>query len=303
MMGTYEVICGNTDPDWLKYRRTGIGASEIAIPLGVNRWGSEIRLYAEKIGEIEPDDKESERMEWGRRLEPVIITAFAERTGLQITPCGLLIRSKEHPWAGATLDAVLKPQPNEPDIPVEVKNSSSYNAEEWSEGPPDHYMAQIQHQMLVTGAPFAYIVCLLGGNKMVWAKVDRDETWINRIIYHGERFWKLVVDRTPPAPDGSEDSRKALARLYPVDTGEAIELSAEHLGVALGLASLKVQKKEIESRIMEIENQIKAALGNATLGVLPDGSSFSWKLIPKKGYTVEASESRVLRFHKPKGDQ
>ena len=64
--------------------------------------------------------------------------------------------------------------------------------------------------MLVTGAPKATIACLLGGQRLVWCDVERDEETIRRIIYHGERFWRAVQERTPPAPDGTESAKRAL---------------------------------------------------------------------------------------------
>jgi len=70
---------------------------------------------------------------------------------------------------------------------------------------------------------------------------------------------------------------------------------------------LKERRRELADRIKAaeaekkgIENQIKAALGDAVFGYLPDGGGFSWKLQHRNSYTVEAADYRVLREIKAK---
>jgi hypothetical protein len=50
----------------------------------------------------------------------------------------------------------------------------------------------------------------------------------------------------------------------------------------------------LEAREAEIENRLKAAIGDATFGVA-GGQAFSWKTQERKGYTVQPSTCRVLR--------
>ena len=102
----YEVVCRADDPRWLEHRKSGIGASEAAGLIGASPWISQLELYALKTGAKPPKDLSGvEVVDWGHRLEPVIITAFRDRTGRFVDHGGLLLRSKRHPWALATLDA------------------------------------------------------------------------------------------------------------------------------------------------------------------------------------------------------
>ena len=65
--------------EWLKVRESGIGGSEVATICGLNKWESAYTLWAKKTHRIEaPDLSGREPIEWGNRLEPVIIDKFAD---------------------------------------------------------------------------------------------------------------------------------------------------------------------------------------------------------------------------------
>jgi hypothetical protein len=53
--------------------------------------------------------------------------------------------------------------------------------------------------------------------------------------------------------------------------------------------------KEAEARKLAAENLIKAAIGEASFGDLPDGARYSWKQQSRKECVVAASTFRVLR--------
>lgn len=304
----YEMLCDQdaNEQVWLAWRLTGIGASEISTVLGINKWNSALGLYAEKIGELPPLDlSDNEAVWWGKELEPLVVKRYKKMTGRGVQPAHWLLRSKEHPWALCTLDAWLLDSEG-PMIdfkaPLELKTTSAFKAEEWADGPPEIYYAQVQQQLLVTGYPFASIACLLGGQKLVWCDVQRDEQYIRKIIYQGARFWQQVQDRTPPEPDSSRASLEALNRLYATPTEQIVELPADLQDEVDVLMNLKEAKKNAEESITGIENKIKAALGNASVGYFPDRSGFSWKLQRRPEHTVKASEFRQLRYLKVKED-
>ncbi len=152
---------------------------------------------------------------------------------------------------------------------------------------------------MVTGAQKGTIAALLGGQRMVWADVPRDEVAIRKIVYHGSRFWQRIVDRSVPMPDGTESSRKALAALYPDGSGSLV-LSRQIADEADRLENLKSEIKRLTEERETIENTIKAALADKEVGLLPDGRSFSLKLQHRKECVVKASSFRVLRMHQPK---
>lgn len=267
--------------DWLKLRRSGIGASEIAAVLGESPWLSATALYAEKIGELEPStDEDPEYMYWGQQLEASIVAGYQDRTGRPVQKASLLLRSVECPWAVCTLDALTGDVDGQPAWPLEIKNVGAHNVHHWENGCPRHYYLQCQQQMLVTGARKATIAALIGGQRMIWCDIDRDEIEIKRIKIMARIFWEQCVEkRICPRPDSSESASRALYALYRKrpHPDAHVKLSGEVLEMDDELQGIKQEQGALKKRRDQIENLIKAALGKAQWGVLPSGAVYSWK--------------------------
>ena len=54
--------------EWLKARRSGIGGSDVAAILGLNRYKSALDIYNDKISTEEPKDQQSESAYFGTIL-------------------------------------------------------------------------------------------------------------------------------------------------------------------------------------------------------------------------------------------
>jgi len=68
---------------WLKRRKRGIGGSEVATVMGMNKYQTLLELYLDKIS-INIDDIDNERMEAGRRLEPFLRKIFEADKGVEL---------------------------------------------------------------------------------------------------------------------------------------------------------------------------------------------------------------------------
>jgi predicted phage-related endonuclease len=83
----YEFIGteGDSRESWLARRRSGIGASEIAVVLGASGWGSILGLYYKKLdGEDPIEDEPEEHQRWGNLLQDAILGELAHRAGVEI---------------------------------------------------------------------------------------------------------------------------------------------------------------------------------------------------------------------------
>jgi putative phage-type endonuclease len=306
---SYSIVCDTDDEtEWLSFRNTGIGASEIGGVLGmpgVQHRSSPLKVFMEKSGALEPEDlSDVEAIEWGHIMEPVIAERYAARTGRHIERGRRgryqVLRSVEHPWALCSLDYWTAENDNSPRRPLEIKNVSAFLAEDWLNGTPDYYYAQVQQQILVTGANKATSALCLGGNRLLWCDVPRDDEMIRKIIYHGSRFWQRLLDGSPPEPDDSAATKEVLARLYPRDNGGVVVPPAMLLDTVYDWRRLKNEKSELEKKIQHAESQIKATLGEAERGVWQSGEQVSWKTQTTRAHQVAESTFRVLRFHEPK---
>lgn len=305
MIATNEFACRiatyQTRQEWLEARRSMIGASESASVFGVGYANqSPLTVWASKRGidQPEPEPAQLRRMAIGSRMEPIIAELFTEDTGLETMDPGdfTIFRHPEIDWLGATLDRIVEEDGRM--VPVELKHVSGLLRKEWDEGeePPLKFVVQCNHQMAVTGANHCYLVGLIGGDELAIRKLERNQRFIDAMIVRLGEFWRCVESGEMPPVDESEATKAMLAKIYPRDLpGSTVALPNEAIDWDRELVEVKEQIKTLESKRTGLENQIKAAIGDAAVGELPFGGSYSWRTQQKKGYVVKPSECRVLR--------
>lgn len=247
--------------EWLELRRTGIGSSDCSAVLGLGKYGSPFSVWADKTGKSRPDD-ETEAMMWGTLLEPVIRTELARRLGVEIVECPTL-RSLERPWQLYNPDGLILNQ----NALVEIKNASAWLAHDWEEGEvPDHAELQIQHGCAVTGADGAYVAGLIGGNRLRWEYVPRDDDLIATIIEAEQHLWDtyIVPDIAPPI-DGSDATAEAIAARWPrrydvVEVAEDIEaVEAAAAAYQSALDAEKAAKNEKATAVNQLSDLLRGA--------------------------------------------
>lgn len=288
----FEVICHSRDRAlWLKNRRRYLGASDAAAILGVNPWSSALDVYADHIVP-ENGATPSEPAYWGLKKQPMLLEEFTRRTG---RPCEMweeLIVSKERPWQSCTMDGVQNGR-----TPfyggVEVKCTRL--AWKWADGIPEYVNAQIQHQFSVTGFEVISVVVFFNGDEYYQKDVPRDDDYIAKLNKVESEFMDRLAKFEPPDPDSSEASRRAIGRLYPEDNGERVVLDPKYMEVDTRLIGLKQEYKDIGTDIRGCENDLKAALGDATSGILQDGTIYTNKLQTRAAHEVKESSFRTLR--------
>lgn len=289
-----EFVVNSGDREkWLIARRMGVGASEAGAIMGVSPWSSGIAVYAEKVDPDPPVETDQERLELGLAMEPVIIDRYKKVTGRQAWNSGCLLRSKQWPWLTCTLDGTTTIN-GEPAV-LELKNTQDRSG--WSDGVPRHVWVQVQQQMAVTGYQKAAVAVLICGCDFKTADVLRDDEFIlEALVPDTEHFWGLVqAGGPPPQVDGSPASRAALKRLYLHDSGDKVALDGTFIDLAERRLELKQRLKDYEAEVMDIENRVKAEIGEAkaTYGVLSNGGEFSWK--------ANKNGARTLRYKEPRG--
>lgn len=291
-----------TDFDrWLQARRTFVGASESPAILGEgyaaeNAW----TVWARKTGVL-PEEESREDWEWGHEIQPIVLKMFERKTGIKVEDLGpyTIQRHAELPYIGCTLDAVA--QVSEGRAVVEAKNVGQYLAHDWADGEtPLRVQIQIQHQMLAAGAQLGYAVACLGGNRLVWRKVERNERFIAALTARLAEFWDLVESKTPPAVDATAACARVLAKLHPDDNGQAVVLDATAEKWFAELEETRTQIRKLEERKEWRENQLAALLGPNTFAELPNGETWSYKSRTVREHVRKETTFRVFHHCKPK---
>lgn len=248
---------------WLSERRKGIGGSDVGAICGLDKYRSPIMVYLDKIDENPASEEETEFTYWGKRMEPILIEEFEKRTGKKVSRIEKILQHPEHDFMLANVDGWIE----EEQAVLECKTASEYVKGNWSEGSiPDSYLLQVQHYMAVTGAQKAYIVALIGGNHFLYKEIERDDELITSMIEIEKEFWQRVIDRNPPAVDGSESSSEFLKKMYPVAEETEIELPDNITSLVTEREELKKQETEIKTAIAEKENLIRQILGASERG-------------------------------------
>ena len=125
--------------------------------------------------------------------------------------------------------------------------------------------------------------------------MERNDQFIGLLVEREREFWDRVLHHDPPAPDASASAKEMLRRLYPNDSGASVALPAEALEWDQRRMEALEELKRWEAVKDEAENLLKASIGDATLGALSSGVSYSWKTSPRNGYAVKPTTVRTLR--------
>jgi putative phage-type endonuclease len=246
---------------WLEARLDGIGSSDAPVIAGER--GSIIELWALKTRQLEPEppDPDLARLfEWGHRLEPVIAAWYSDATERPLRRVNRMLVHPRFPWAFASLDRVSA-RKGERRI-VEIKT----NRWGWAgdEAVPGAVQAQVQHQMWVAGYDVADVVVLTGGSEPQIVEVPRDDEYIDNLTYVEANFWGHVTSKTTPKADGSENTRRALARMHPRDDGTWLVATRELVELGRQLRDARLAKKEAEGAEGTVANAILAIVREAS---------------------------------------
>jgi putative phage-type endonuclease len=276
---------------WLKFRRKGIGGSDAAAIAGLSKYKSPVAVYLEKTGQLEQEEP-GEAAYWGNVLEDIVAKEFAARTGLKVKRRNAILQHPEHDWMLANVDRVVVGEK----IGLECKTASAYLKDLWSgEDVPMEYLLQVQHYLAVTGYEAWYIAVLIGGNTFVYKRIERDDELIEQLIAIEKNFWENhVLAGVPPVLDGSEASGELLKKMHPIaeeGTETELPLEADELLEQLDIA--KADVKAAEERVAEIENRLKAMLGDYEAG-LARHYQVTWKNV-----TSRRIDSKALKAEHP----
>lgn len=253
---TYE-----TDHDaWLAIRATGVGASEVSPILGVNDYECARDVWERKLGRGKPVEV-SEAMHWGNVLEPAVRGEFSRRTGIAVTKPGTF-RSREFPWMFANPDGLTDDGGG-----YEGKTCSQWLSSDWDDDLiPDHAELQSQYCMAVLGLPHWYVCGLIGGQRMVWRKLLRDDRLITMITDAVDEFWNVHVQlQIPPKLGAGKAAQKWVTDKHRVaEPGKVVEVDP---WVASALRAELVEAKTAKTggaKLYEaVQNRYRDIMGDA----------------------------------------
>ena len=256
---------------FLEARKDGIGGSDIGAILGVNKWKSPVDVWLDKTGRTEPDLEMSEPAYFGIELESFVAAEYSKRSGNKVQRVNQIIKHPQHAWMLANIDravvadgsrARLDKDGNLAGIKglLECKTASAYLEREWSdESAPLAYVAQCQWYMAVTGAEWCDLAVLIGGQRYICHRIERDESLIAAVIDAGRNFWfNNVLADSPPAPRTPEET----LALFPTNSRDDLVVASDDVMRALEAYQLLKQKaKSVDDEMAAVKAAIQSFIG------------------------------------------
>lgn len=277
-------------------RRGGLGATDIAAIVGVDRYTRPIGVYLEKTGTPVPR-VQSWRMRMGQILEDAIADAYSEQTGRRLARVSTVFHSL-YPFLYAHPDRRVIGEPGL----VEIKTTRRSDLYEGERVPPD-VKVQVCWQLHLTRRQWCDVVPLGPTLEIEPRRVAYDPELAALLETEAVRFWhEHVLAGVPPPVDGSDEYRAWLKSLHPIEE-EASERQAtpeedlliEEIGV------LRKRAKDVDEHKALLENRLIAAMGDVARLTSPV-ANVTYKTTAGSTYTVTREPGRVLRIHFPKGD-
>lgn len=272
---------------WQDEHRKGIAVSELSAIMGLNPYKSPIQVFMDKMGMSE-DTADNLAMKLGRKLEPVIGELFTEHTGLRVTS-GEITVHPTRPLIIGTPDFLVLDR----NAGMEAKSTGYLKQDEWgaqmTDLMPMHYLMQCHGYIGVTDREEWFLSLLVGGNREFRIyRVARDYDAENRMLDFAEAWYRKHVEgQTPPDLDATKSSDAYLKRMFPKHKfDELISATAEQMNLLETLAQRKAALKALETETETLENQVKAAIGDAA-GIVGNGFKATWKA---------NSDSRVIDY-------
>ena len=250
---------------WLEKRKHYITGTDAGKLIGVSPWGGKFAVWLDKTGRAAPV-VETPAMKAGKKFESAILQTYAEEMNCKLEHVDgyNLITCDKYPRLGASLDGWN----HDLQIPVDAKNIKWKNekwGDAWTDQFPEYYKAQLQVQMMVTGATFAHLAVMFSGQDFFIYSMEYDEDMAQKILDASDEFWPFVERDKMPEADGSDEATEYIKSEFARGDADAVKEPTEEILEALkGLQKAKLDEKDAQNRKTEFENRIKLFMGDAT---------------------------------------
>ena len=250
---------------WLEKRKHYVTGTDAGKLIGVSPYGGKFAVWLDKTGRAAPV-VETPAMKAGKKFESAILQMYAEEMNCKLEHVDgyNLITCDKYPRLGASLDGWN----HDLQIPVDAKNIKWKNekwGDAWTDQFPEYYKAQLQVQMMVTGATFAHLAVMFSGQDFFIYSMEYDEDMAQKILDASDEFWPFVERDKMPEADGSDEATEYIKSEFARGDAAAVKDPTEEILEALkGLQKAKLDEKDAQDRKTEFENRIKLYMGDAT---------------------------------------
>lgn len=260
--------------EWLKWRRKGIGASDVYVLLGLAlKWATPLSLYEDKISTEEPVDETNFAAERGNKAEPAIRALFELLKGKTFKEA--LVQHEVVEYLRASLDGLT--EDGEEIAEFKLLNEADWLLAKNDKVVPPKYFSQMQYQLAVKGAKKNYFVAYKFGaykygmpltlENLAIVEVDPDKEYQEKILVAVQNFWENHVLKRKPPKETEADWKE-------------VKKDKEDLSAKLkkAMADLKLREKLVK----DIKEEMKKRVEEVKHKRVKYGD-FKWTSVTKKG--------------------
>jgi putative phage-type endonuclease len=264
-LGTFD----SGSAEWHELRNQGIGGSLVGTIAGLNKWESAYTAWAKYTAKISSEIPDNSAMEWGRRLESVVLDKFADdHPELEVFRDVGTWQNIERPYQIANPDGIVCDEHGNLAV-IEIKTARF--PDDWENGVPLYYLTQVQWYLSCLGIQRAYVAVLIGGSDYREFEIESDnfQQWAD--IKLVEQFLAAVETDTAPDWDGSESTYQTVRTMRPDIYDSEVELG--ELGEQLLVATEK--ENAAKSEALALKSQVLDKMENAKRGLVNGQHMFS----------------------------
>lgn len=254
-------------------RRHFIGGSDARLIMG-DDLGAITRLWREKRGETAPADLSHDLVvQLGSITENLNRTWYERQSGNVVQDVQRQVLHPVHRWMAATLDGRVSGT----GAVFEAKFMLPWSFSE--EAAARKHMAQLQHNMWVTGASSAVLSIITGGGKWLEIQVRADPLYQHLMFVAERKFWRCVQSGEPPHLFGVEAPRvpQSAVKIADMSTSNAwATLAATYLQTRRAHESHERTKAELKALIPE---DVKEASGHGVRAKRSKSGAISFEAV------------------------
>lgn len=271
-------------PDWHAARADGLGGSEVPAAMGLSPFESPFSLWHRKAGAVGPVE-ESPEMEWGKRLEPVIVAKFFDVHPEYDAWTTGTYTHVDRPWQianpdmlfaptcpryprdgdGGEVDAVIHDTDCCPEAPTGLLETKySMFGDGWGDSGTADIPIHVRIQTLwygdVLGLDQLHVAVLIGGCDWREYVITPAPGELDQIRAAARQFLDTIAAGQRPDIDEHTATYQVIKEMHPDIDGGQVELTAP---VAEGYIAAKSLEKAAKDTARGWTARVADQMGNA----------------------------------------
>lgn len=276
--------------EWLKYRESGIGSSEVATIVGLNPWETPYQLWRRKVG-LDAPKQENFAMKAGHYLEDAVSLFWQDETGQQVIKSSAgdwIIRDDERPYLQVSPDRTYwlidMPHNNDNKGILEIKTTQKTIDED---DIPKHWFCQVIYQLGVAGYQYGSLAWLTQGREFGYKDLAFVPDFFAWLVEEVDKFWfDNIQGKQEPTAANVQD---ILLKYNRHTDGKIVEVNDEIFAAYQDLKAVKDELAAIEEKKASLEEKIKMGFSDAEAISYGGQTIATWKAPkPSKKFDTKA---------------